>query len=91
MRISVRVQPRAQTDFVGGRYGNADPPILVVRVRAAPTDGQANAACVAALAKAFGVSRNAVTIVSGARGRSKLVDIEGADPLRLTRLLDTSE
>ena len=90
MRIGVRVQTRAQSDFVGGRYGSADPPVLVVRVRAAPTTGQANAACVAALAKAFGVSRKAVSIVAGARGRSKLVDVQGADPLRLKSLLERS-
>jgi uncharacterized protein YggU (UPF0235/DUF167 family) len=91
MRINVRVQTRAQSDLVGGRYGSADPPILVVRVRAAPIAGQANTACVAALAKAFGVPRKEVTIVAGARGRSKIFEVQGADPLRLKSLLELSE
>jgi uncharacterized protein YggU (UPF0235/DUF167 family) len=91
MRIVIRVQTRARNDFVGGRYGNGDPPILVVRVRAAPEAGNANAACVKSLAQAFGVPRRAVTIVTGARGKSKIVDVQGADPNRLQTLLETSD
>lgn len=91
MRINVRVKTRAQSDFVGGRYGSADPPTLVVHVRAAPSAGKANAACEAALAQAFGVARDAVTIVAGARGRSKIVEVRGADPARLNSLLERLE
>jgi uncharacterized protein YggU (UPF0235/DUF167 family) len=89
MRIKIRVHTRAQNDAVGGRYGYDDPPTLVVRVRAAPTEGLANAACVKALATAFGVPRNGVKIVTGARARSKVVDVPGADPNRLRSLLES--
>jgi uncharacterized protein len=87
MRINIRVHTRAHKDAVGGRYGSEDPPTLVVRVRAAPVDGLANAACVKALAMAFEVPRNRVKIVAGASARSKVVDVEGADPQRLKDLL----
>lgn len=87
MRINVRVQTRTRNDFVGGRYGNSDPASLIVRVRAAPHEGMANAACVEALASAFGVPRRAVRIIAGASARSKIVEIDGADPTRFEQLL----
>jgi uncharacterized protein (TIGR00251 family) len=90
MRIKIRVHTRARDDGVGGRYGSDDPPTLVVRVRAAPTEGRANAACVKALAEAFGVPRDGVKIVTGSRARSKVVDVQGADPNRLRSLLESS-
>jgi hypothetical protein len=64
---------------VGGRRGDA----LRVAVRAAPEAGRANAACVAALAAAFGVARAHVALDPRSTGRRKRVRIEGdADRLR---------
>jgi uncharacterized protein len=60
---------------------------LVVRVSERAADGQATAAVLAALAAAFGVRRHAVTLVAGASNRTKLVDVAGADPAVLDRLL----
>jgi uncharacterized protein YggU (UPF0235/DUF167 family) len=91
MRINVRVQTRSRLDLVGGRYGTADPPTLIVRVRAAPHGGHANAACLKILAEALDVPRQAVTIVAGARAKSKIVEVEGADPTRLHTFLGISE
>ena len=50
-------------------------------------DGRATAAARAAVAAAFGVRRNAVTLVTGAASRRKLVDVPEADPAVLDRLL----
>jgi uncharacterized protein len=50
-------------------------------------DGQATAAALAAIADAFGVRRHAVTLVAGAANRRKIVDVTGADPAVLNRLL----
>ena len=50
-------------------------------------DGRATAAAIAAVAAAFGVRRHAVTLVAGAGSRRKLVDVPGADPAVLNRLL----
>jgi uncharacterized protein len=63
---------------VGGSYGDA----LRVAVREPPLEGEANAACVRALAEALGVTRRAVILDLGARGRRKRVHVEG-DPMRL--------
>jgi uncharacterized protein (TIGR00251 family) len=69
----IHVTPRARREAVGGRHGDA----LRVAVRAAPEAGRANAACVAALAAAFAVSRARVELEAGARGRRKRVRVAG--------------
>jgi uncharacterized protein (TIGR00251 family) len=70
----IHVTPRASREAVGGRFGEA----LRVAVKAPPVDGRANAACVAALAKAFEVRARAVELAPDARGRRKRVRIRGA-------------
>ena len=85
MRITVRVRPGSARAGVGGQHDGA----LVVRVHQRAVDGQATDAALSALAAAFGVRRQAVTLVSGATSRTKIVDIEGADPAELERLLTT--
>ena len=74
IRVNIRVQPRSSHPGVGGVHGDA----LKVRVGAAPVDGAANDGVVDVLAKAFGVSRSAVRIVTGHTARAKIVDIDGA-------------
>jgi len=68
---------------VGGDHRGA----LVVRVSPRATGGQATAAALVAVAGAFGVRRSAVTLVTGATSRTKVVDVAGADPADLARLL----
>ena len=68
---------------MGGEYGGA----LVVRVSARAVEGQATAAALAAVAEAFGVRRQAVTLVAGETSRTKVIDVAGADPAVLDRLL----
>jgi uncharacterized protein YggU (UPF0235/DUF167 family) len=58
-----------------------------VRVRAAPTDGEANDALIRVLAKAVGVPPRDVTLLQGAAGRLKTFRIEG-DPARLAAALE---
>jgi len=83
VRITIRVQPGSSRPGVGGEYDGA----LVVRVSKRAVDGQANAAALAAVAEAFGVGRHEVTLISGARSRSKIIDVAGADRALLERLL----
>ena len=75
MRFSIRVRPGASRNQVGGSHDGA----LVVKVTARAVDGQANAAAVRALAEALAVPRRAVSIVSGATSRTKVVEVEGVD------------
>jgi uncharacterized protein (TIGR00251 family) len=87
LRFTVRVQPGARHTAVGGRWAGADGDVLVVRVRAPAVEGKANAAVLDALAEALGVRPGAVQLVRGARGRTKLVEVEGATAADLARLL----
>lgn len=78
VRFAIHVSPRARKARVGGLYGDA----LRVAVTAPPVEGEANRACVAALALALGIGRREVRIVSGERGRRKTVHASG-DALQL--------
>ena len=83
MRITIRVRPGSAREAVGGSYDGA----LVVRVSAPAVDGRATAAALAAIAAAFGVRPRAIRLVSGATNRTKVVDVDGADPAVLAQLL----
>lgn len=82
MRFAVRVKPGARREAVGGRYGDA----LVVAVTAPAVEGKANDALRRTLAKAFGVRRQDVVIVTGERSRDKVVEVPGTQE-RLDELL----
>ena len=77
------VRPGSPRPGVGGERDGA----LVVRVSARPADGQATEAALVAVAAAFGVRRRAVTLIAGASSRTKVIEVEGADPAALGRLL----
>lgn len=83
MRIVIRVRPGASRTAVGGCHDGA----LVVRVAARAVDGQATEAALAALAKALGVRRRDVVLVSGATSRTKVIDVTGATEQTLAALL----
>ena len=83
MRITIRVKPGSTRPGVGGEHDGA----LVVRVSARAVGGKATEAALAAVADAFGVRRSAVTLVSGASSRTKIVDIDAGDPQVLADLL----
>jgi uncharacterized protein len=72
--IAIRVTPRSSKSGIGGwRVGANGREELEVRVAEAPTDGAANDAVVKLLAKALGISRSEVSIISGHTSRHKRV------------------
>jgi len=74
--LAIRVTPRSSKPGVGGWRAGADGrEELEVRVAEAPTDGAANEAVIRLLAKALGVSRSELTIVSGQTSRHKRIAI----------------
>jgi uncharacterized protein len=83
MRITIRVRPGSAHPGVGGEHAGA----LVVRVSARAVDGKATEAALAAVAVAFGVRRSAVSLVSGAASRTKIIDVATGDPQVLADLL----
>jgi uncharacterized protein YggU (UPF0235/DUF167 family) len=74
VRVVVRVTTRAGVDAVDGADEAGR---LRVRVRAAPAAGAANAAVLKVMAAALGVPPSSVRLVSGARGRLKVVELGG--------------
>ena len=83
--MTIRVQPRASRNEVAGVHGDA----LKVRLTAPPVEGAANEALVDFLATTFGIPARAVTIVSGASSRTKIVELAGVTEDRVRRLTDT--
>jgi hypothetical protein len=72
--LAVRVTPRSAGPGIGGwRIGADGREALEIRVAEAPADGAANAAVVKLLAKALGISRSEVAIVSGLTSRNKRI------------------
>ncbi|NUT49385.1 MAG: DUF167 domain-containing protein, partial [Saccharothrix sp.] len=70
---AIRVKPGAKREAVGGRWGEG---ALVVAVAAPAVEGKANEAVRKALARAFGVRRQDVEVISGERGRDKVVQVD---------------
>jgi uncharacterized protein (TIGR00251 family) len=90
IRLAVRVTPRARRDSFGGIVEDAEGrPALAVRLAAPPVDGAANKALVAFLARALGVGRSSVRIVSGETARLKIVEVTGVSVDEVTRRLET--
>ena len=77
-RLAIKLTPRASKDQIDG--WDVDPdgrPILKVRVRAQPVEGEANAALCAYLAKALGVAKRDVSLARGGQSRLKMIEIAG--------------
>jgi uncharacterized protein len=72
--IAVRVTPRSSRPGIGSwRKGADGREELEVRVAAAPTDGEANAALTKLLAKELGLPKGSIEIVSGETNRHKRI------------------
>lgn len=84
VRLVVQVKPRSSKEGVVRAADGS----LVVRVRAPPVDGEANARLVEVLAAALGVRKGDVAIVRGASARHKEVAVAGLDPERARALVD---
>lgn len=86
--LAVRLTPRGGADRLEG-WGRDDAGrvFLKARVRAAPVEGEANAALEALLAKALGVPRSRVSVTKGTTQRLKTVRIEGIDAVALEAAL----
>jgi uncharacterized protein YggU (UPF0235/DUF167 family) len=75
-QIAIKVTPRSAKPGIGGwREGADGRPELELRVAEAPADGAANAAIEKLVAKALGLSRSEVTIISGHSSRHKRVGV----------------
>src|SRR5229473_532109 len=77
--LAVRLTPKGGRDAIDGIERLADGrTVLKVRVRAAASEGEANAALIKLLAKTLGVAPRDVSLVAGATARLKRVKVGGA-------------
>jgi hypothetical protein len=71
--VRLRVQPRASRESLStGPEGQ-----IRAAVKAPPTDGKANAAVCAIVAKALGLPKSAVKVLRGAASREKTLALKG--------------
>jgi len=85
--VAVRLTPRGGRDAIDGVEQLADGrAVLKARVRAAPSEGEANAALIKLLAHALDVTPRNVDLVAGATARVKRVKVAG-DPGTLAAAL----
>ena len=73
LTFTVRAQPRATKTVLAGEIEGA----LKIKIAAPPVDGAANEELIRFLAKVFAVPRRAVTILSGATAKNKIVRLHG--------------
>jgi uncharacterized protein len=79
LRIALKVTPGARTSgVVGVEVDAAGESRLAVRVAAPPAEGRANAAVVKLLARRWGLAPRDLELVSGAAGRRKVIQVQGA-------------
>ena len=79
--LAVRLTPRGGRDAIEGIEILSDGrAVLKVRVQAAPSEGEANAALARLIAKAVGVPPRDVSLRAGATARIKRLNISGDGP-----------
>lgn len=80
--FQAQVYPRASRDEFAGIVGDH----LKIRITAPPVDGRANAHLITFLAKQFGVSKSAVTLLQAEKGKAKVIRVRSPTkiPLGLT-------
>jgi uncharacterized protein (TIGR00251 family) len=83
LRLAVKAVPGARKDEIAGRLGDR----LKVRVSAPPEGGRANQAICTLIAEALGLHARKVRVISGHARAEKVLQIAGATPEQVARLL----
>jgi uncharacterized protein (TIGR00251 family) len=79
--LSVRLTPKGGRDGIDGIETLSDGrAVLKARVRAAPSEGEANEALIRLIAKTLGVPARDVTLTAGATSRVKRLTVFGHGP-----------
>jgi uncharacterized protein len=85
--LAVRLTPKGGRDAIDGIEIMSDNrAVLKIRVRAAPSEGEANAALIKLIATAVGVPPRDVSLVAGATARIKRLNISGDGPTLVAAL-----
>lgn len=86
--LTLRVTPKSARDAIEGIETLSDGlTVLKLRVRALPTDGQANDAVAAVFSKALKLPKSSVVLERGGASRVKTLRLAG-DPVRIIAKLE---
>ena len=85
--LRVRLTPKSSRDGVEGVEETADGPAIKARVRAIPSEGEANEAVQRLIAGWLDVSKAAVDLFAGGKSRIKLLAVRG-EAAALTRRME---
>jgi uncharacterized protein YggU (UPF0235/DUF167 family) len=86
--VRVRLTPKSSLDAIEGLEATPEGPALKARVRALPSEGEANRAVERVLADWLGVPKSAVTVAGGGKSRVKSLKVTG-EVQELRRRLET--
>ncbi len=75
--LDIRVTPKSGRDAIDGIEQRADGPVVKLRVRALPTEGEANDAVIALLAKSVKLPKSKVSLERGGASRVKTLKLAG--------------
>ena len=84
-KITVRVIPRAKKTEISQVLADGT---IKVRLTAPPVEGKANHALIDFLADVFDISPSNIEIISGVKGRVKIVRVEGIDEKTAGLIID---
>jgi len=76
--VRFRLTPKSSMDRIEGVVETAEGAALQARVRAAPTEGEANEALVRLVAAWVGLPKSRISVTQGHKSRIKLIEIVGA-------------
>ena len=83
LSLTIHVMPNADRTAFAGIVENA----LRIRLHAPPREGKANEALVEFLARQLKVRKKQCTLIAGAKGRNKVVQIDGLGPGQAERYI----
>jgi uncharacterized protein (TIGR00251 family) len=83
-QLKIRVQPRSSNPGIGAKRGGT----LIVRLKAAPADDEANRELIGVIAKAAGLAKGKVTIIRGEKSRDKILELDGITEKALDKALE---
>ena len=85
--LTVRLTPKGGRDAIDGIETMSDNRVVLkIRVRATPSEGEANAALIKLIARTVGVPPRDVSLMAGATTRIKRLNISGDGPTLVAAL-----
>jgi uncharacterized protein len=75
--VRVRLTPKSSKDAIEGVELGVDGAVMRARVRAVPSEGEANNALVDLLARWLGIPKSQLAVSRGTKSRVKTVEISG--------------